>query len=239
MRVILIRHGESVSNRDKKAHKHIADHAMPLSPDGVEQAREAGKFLVKYFSPYEFGVASYVIATGKIPGRLWVSPYDRTRQTADLIEEQIKTLTGAVFVGGRREHVNLAEQQFGLFDGMEDDELASEMPAEYAHYKKCEDYQGRFWARMPLGESRFDVAVRVHEAFGTFLRDQQRHNIDTIVVVSHGATIRAFIMQWLHLPYEWFEKEPNPNNCSIRLIEDHEDKGYIFNGFPSRRPTRG
>jgi hypothetical protein len=32
-------------------------------------------------------------------------------------------------------------------------------------------------------------------------------------------------------PFEWFEKEPNPWNCSIRLIENNVDKGYIFQGF--------
>jgi len=38
-------------------------------------------------------------------------------------------------------------------------------------------------------------------------------------------------MQWLHYPVEWFEKELNPQNCSIRLIEDNVDHGYIFEGF--------
>jgi len=37
-------------------------------------------------------------------------------------------------------------------------------------------------------------------------------------------------MRWLHLPFEWIEKERNPKNCSIRLIMDGEDKGYIHEG---------
>jgi hypothetical protein len=37
---------------------------------------------------------------------------------------------------------------------------------------------------------------------------------------------------WSPLLFEWFEKEPNPKNCSVRLIEDGEDKGYLFEGFP-------
>jgi len=39
------------------------------------------------------------------------------------------------------------------------------------NYKKCEDVEGKFWARMPLGESRFDVALRVHQFFGTLHRE--------------------------------------------------------------------
>ena len=55
--------------------------------------------------------------------------------------------------------------------------------------------------------------------------------VEDIVVVGHGTTNRAFVQMWLHLPWEWMHKEPNPKNCSIRLIEDGEDKGYIFKGF--------
>jgi 2,3-bisphosphoglycerate-dependent phosphoglycerate mutase len=239
MQILLVRHGQSASNVDKSVNKQLADHAVPLSEKGHRQALEAGKFLAGYlttlaehkFSPFSI-VSNIYIASGKVPGRLWVSPYLRTRQTADEIETAVKEECSAVFESGRREHINLAEQQFGLFDGLHDEELAAKYPNEHEHYKKCEDQAGRFWARMPLGESRFDVAVRVHEAFGTFKRDEEKHHINIIIVVCHGATIRAFVMQWLHLPFEWFENEPNPTNCSIRLIEDDMDKGYIFKGFP-------
>jgi broad specificity phosphatase PhoE len=127
-----------------------------------------------------------------------------------------------------REHINLCEQQFGLFDGIPDEELPAHFPEEYAHYAKSEEHEGRFWARMPLGESRFDVAVRIHEAFGTFHRDADRHGIKDIIVICHGVSLRAFVMQWLHLTPEWFDAEPNPGNCWIRLIEDGEDREYIY-----------
>ena len=82
-----------------------------------------------------------------------------------------------------------------------------------------------------MGENRFQVAQRVHQAFGTFHRDADRHGIQDLIIVSHGVTLRAFVLMWLHLPVEWIETEPNPANCSIRLIEEGEDKGYIFPGF--------
>ena len=83
---------------------------------------------------------------------------------------------------------------------------------------------------MPLGESRFDVAVRIHEAFGTFHRDADRHGIKDIIVICHGVSLRAFVMQWLHLTPEWFDGEPNPGNCWVRLIEDGNDMVYIYKG---------
>jgi broad specificity phosphatase PhoE len=237
MKILLVRHGESEGNVDRTVHSKMADHAIPLSERGHQQARRAGEFLGKWFTDNEASIVMsnplqplVHVGSGKLPFRLWNSPYLRTRQTANGILTAIKETTGAVPCWGVREHINLAEQQYGLFDGLDDDELTDQYPKEHEHYQKCEAAGGKFWARMPLGESRFDVAVRVHQAFGTFQRDADRHGIDTLVVVAHGTTIRAFVMQWLHLSFEWFEKEPNPKNCSIRLLIGDKDLGYIHEG---------
>jgi 2,3-bisphosphoglycerate-dependent phosphoglycerate mutase len=135
----------------------------------------------------------------------------------------------------RRENIFLGEQQFGLFEGHSLEELQRMYPNEYRFFEKCIHAEGRFWARMPLGESRFDVAKRVHQAFGTFHRDSLKEGIDDLIVVSHGVTLRAFAMMWLHKSIEWFEKEINPPQCSIRVIESNEDKGFIFPGFKSQK----
>jgi broad specificity phosphatase PhoE len=220
MRLFLVRHGQSAGNVDRTLHARMADHAIPLSPEGHEQAVRAGEFLADYFRA----------ADAALKVRLWTSPYARTRQTADGLQRG----TGGL-LADRREHVLLCEQQFGLFDGVPDDELRLRFPHEHAHYAKQEQFEGRFWARMPLGESRFDVAKRVHQAFGTFLRDRDRHGIDNVVIVCHGVTLRAIVMMWSHLTPEWFDAEPNPKNCAIRLIDDSEDKGYLFAGFKSQK----
>jgi 2,3-bisphosphoglycerate-dependent phosphoglycerate mutase len=220
MRVFLIRHGESQGNVDKNVHATMADHAIPLSDLGREQAREAGRRLGALLDDLHAG-------SGIRPHvRLWTSPYRRTRETASGVQEG-----AGAWITDRREHILLCEQQFGLFDGIPDEELPLRFPEESAHYKKQERFEGRFWARMPLGESRFDVATRVHQSFGTFHRDRQKHGIDTIVVICHGVTLRAFVMMWCHLTPEWFEAEKNPHNAAIRLIDDGEDKGYVFEGF--------
>jgi hypothetical protein len=39
-------------------------------------------------------------------------------------------------------------------------------------------------------------------------------------------------MMWLHHPYEWFDEQQNPQNCSIQMIEDGVDKGFIHPGGP-------
>jgi broad specificity phosphatase PhoE len=219
VRVILVRHGESQGNVDPTVHATMADHAIPLSARGREQVREAGRALDAFYTRVYGGPGR------RPPIRLWTSPYRRTRETADGLEET----AGQWFID-RKEHVLLCEQQFGLFDGIPDEELPIRFPNEHAHYAKQERFEGRFWARMPLGESRFDVAVRVHQAFGTFHRDREE-GVNDIVVVCHGVTLRAFVMMWCHLTPEWFEAEPNPQNCAIRLIEDGEDQGCLHDGY--------
>ena len=241
MNILLVRHGQSMSNIKKSLHQTTADHAIPLSDLGKHQARQAGVKIYNWFEKNwieQFGntngdgcdVPSKPLyntwnmisrkANPKI--RLWTSPYKRTRQTTKGIIAVTKDL-----VTDTRESILLIEQQFGLFDGLSNEQLRQKYPAEQALYKKNEDFEGRFWAGMPLGESRFNVAVRVHQFFGTIQRDKEKHNIENLIVVGHGVTIRAFVMMWCHLPYEWFEEELNPENGSVRLIQNEKDMGYI------------
>lgn len=231
--ILLIRHAESIGNKDKSVLASRADHSIPLSEEGHKQAVIAGEIIKEYFETRKSSEKKDILdsshstefrSTGHC--RLWVSPYLRSRETAKHIEE-----VAGKHITDKREHILLGEQQFGLFEGRTLNELKRMHPKEFDHFTKCIEAEGRFWARPPLGESRFDVAKRVHQAFGTFHRDSQMHGIRDLIIVSHGVAIRAFIMMWLHLCPEWFEKETNPNFCSIRLLEDNIDKGYLFEGF--------
>lgn len=215
--IYLVRHGESLANVDPKIYRQISDHAVPLSSLGELQAQLAGQQLCK--------IVPQDVQDDKL--RIWTSPYKRTRQTANiLLKELQQRFPGQVDI---REHINLSEQQFGLFDGLSDDELKEKFPNEYEHYDLAEKHEGKFWARMPLGESRFDVAVRVHQAFSTFHRDYEKRGIENIIVICHGVTLRAFAMQWLHYPYEWFEKQANPKNCNIYHIDVEAGEGqYVY-----------
>lgn len=212
--IYLVRHGESLANVNKAVHKELPDHAIGLSERGHLQASAAGRALAGLVPRNE-------------PLRIWTSPYARTRQTAAHIEAELRKVVPHL---DKREHINLCEQQFGLFDGVPDEELPKRFPEEHAHYDLAERHEGRFWARMPLGESRFDVAVRVHQAFGTFHRDAERHGIKNIVVICHGVTLRAFVMQWRHLTPEWFDAEKNPGNCDIYHLDANKDEigRYVY-----------
>ena len=229
IRVFLLRHGQSEANLDMAANARLPDHRIELSSEGYFQAEAAANFLIPLLrhSPRV---------------RILCSPYMRTRQTSAAIE---RAMTQAAIPFDRREALELRELEFGLFDGVPDSDLGELFPREYAHYQKHKQFEGEFFAPMPLGESRCAVAGRVKQIFGTILRDASEARPDPIsdfVVVSHGVTIRCFRLQWMHYPWEWYEAEANPRNCSIQMIEGHAANGYrdtlLFPGFEAPQPSQ-
>ena len=215
--IYLVRHGQSRGNVDQAVYGYTADHAIALSELGERQATAAGAALCKLID----------IPAGE-PLRIWTSPYQRTRKTAELLAAELRPKFPHLDLC---EHINLCEQQFGLFDGVPEEEFPQRFPAEYAHYELAVRHGGKFWARMPLGESRFDVAIRVHEAFGTFHRDAERNGVRNIIIICHGVTLRAFVMMWRHLQYEWLDRQPNPSNCDIYHIDagaSGDDGRYVY-----------
>jgi 2,3-bisphosphoglycerate-dependent phosphoglycerate mutase len=223
-----MRHAVSAGNEDLSLYRDIPDHAIPLSNTGKEQSVTAGKFFA------EFLLQNTEIKPGEI--RLWYSPYQRTKQTRDGLLEGMAD--AGSFFKDQREHILLTEQDYGLFDGLTDAECDEKYPEESRKYNLCAEYNGRFYAKTPNGESRYNVCVRVHQFFGTIIRDAEKavNSVSNVFIILHGTTLRAFIMMWLHKEVEWFENEHNPANCAIRHIErdpngHFKDKGYIFQGF--------
>jgi len=221
MRIFLVRHAQSMANVDWKENRRKPDHAIEITENGKKQALSVGEFFVNYLNN--------LVYFQYMKTRLWYSTYKRTRQTAEIIFNKINK--EKKFKLDMKEHLLLAEQQFGLFDGLSDEERLEKFPDEEGHYRKCKAFEGKMWPKMPMGESRFEVCQRVHQAFGTFHRDKDKYKIDNLIIVGHGTTNRAFVQMWLHKPWEWMHQEPNPKNCSVRLIENGIDLGYIYEGF--------
>lgn len=250
MRIILVRHGESQANVDQSLHRIMPDHEVALSSRGQQQAKVAADEIIKFYSsdtficehtyysynPHKWTAEEFVRnywVTGNVkpfkpPPKitLWNSPYRRTRDTANIIADNL----GKLFYK-RKENTLLCEQQFGLFDGLPDEELKTRYTNEWETWNKCKQYNGKFWARYPMGESAFDTAVRIHQAFGTFHRDNEKHGDTDHIVVCHGTVAKLFVMMWFHYPFEWYENERTIGNCGLYLIENGLDKGWIFPGF--------
>lgn len=157
--------------------------------------------------------------------RLYHSPYRRTRATADCILESCKSIITDV-----KENFLLAEQTFGIFDGLEDDVQKERFPAEFAYFQHAQKYNGKFWARYPLGESPSDVAVRL-KVFFQQLKEDEENGIKDAVIVCHGTVLRVFTMAWFNHTPEWYAEEKSPGNCAIRIIDNYKDLGYYFGGY--------
>ena len=211
MHIFLIRHGESVANVGDNYEKRLPDHLVPLTERGREQARETGEWLAQYCRDKGIDLSK---------ARIWRSPFLRTRETS---EEFNKSLG----ITDIREDITLTEQQYGLFDSIPENDWARLFPVEWAEYSRQRNNQGRFYARLPHGESPFDVAIRVHQFMRTIHRDFEKHGVDTLFIFTHGATMRAFLLRWFHYSPEWYEEERNPTNCRIREIDGRRDMGYI------------
>lgn len=211
MHIFLIRHGESITNTGENFEARLPDHLVGLTAEGKRQAAEAGEWLKKYCDEKNIDLSR---------ARIWRSPYKRTRETCD----EFNKFLGITDI---REDITLVEQQFGMFDAMPEEKWAEKYPDEYDEFLRQVQNQGKFYARFPLGESPFDVALRVHQFMGTIYRDYDKHGVDTLFVFTHGTTLRTFLLRWFHYSPEWYQAERNPKNCYIREIIDDRDLGYI------------
>lgn len=211
MHIFLIRHGESIANVGSNYDKRIPDHLVSLTETGKQQARETGVWLANYCKEQGICLDN---------ARIWRSPYLRTRQTSEEFNTSLN-------ISDIREDITLVEQQFGLFDCVKDEDRQRLFPKEYEEYQRQLHNQGKFYARLPMGESPYDVAIRIHQFMGTIHRDYEKHGIDTLFIFTHGTTLRTFLLRWFHYSPEWFQEEKNPKNCWIREIKDHQDCGYI------------
>lgn len=211
MHIFLIRHGESIANNGSNYINRIPDHLVSLSETGIQQAHEAGIWLAKYCQEKEICLDN---------ARIWRSPHRRTRQTSE-------EFNASLHIPDIKEDITLIEQRFGLFDSLPEEDWQKLYPKEYEEYQRQRQNWGKFYAKLPMGESPYDVSIRIHQFFGTIHRDYKKHGIDTLFIFTHGTTLRSFLLRYFHYSPEWFHEEKNPRNCWIRKIIDDKDCGYI------------
>ncbi|MFT3908255.1 MAG: histidine phosphatase family protein [Ferruginibacter sp.] len=197
-RIILIRHGESESNVDKTIYCNKPDYTLELTAKGLSQADEAGITLKKMLSDETIC--------------FYISPYWRSRAT---FEQVVKHFEKTKIQW--REEPRLREQEWGY---------TKDPAVNIAMEKERADF-GTFYFRLPNGESGADVYDRVSDFFGTLHRDFDKNNFpQNAVIITHGMTIRTFLMRWFHWTVEQFEEYDKPANCQILVLEKGTDGKY-------------
>lgn len=207
MNIFLVRHAQSESNVDLNVLKNKSNVKVKLTDTGILQAKETANALSDLISKNEDLI-------------VWNSPYQRTRLTADIIKEQFSNKN---IDFKEIESIYLSERQFGILDDTVDYE--SKHPSEFNHYKINQTDGTHFFARPPLGESPFDMCLRLDFFIKQILQNRKEQNH---VIVSHGAAIKGFITMIENLSYEEYTDMRNVPNASISHISNDDYKGVIF-----------
>jgi broad specificity phosphatase PhoE len=55
------------------------------------------------------------------------------------------------------------------------------------------------------------------------MRQVERKRATRVLIVTHGLTIRCFVMRFLHLSVEEFDGLANPANCAVITLADKNE----------------
>jgi broad specificity phosphatase PhoE len=197
-RIILVRHGQSIGNVDYDVYANTPDYALNLTDAGHEQAIGAGVEIKKIIGDE----ICYV----------YCSPYYRTRQTLEGIRQTVSINESDI-----HEDPRIREQDWGHLKHPDTGDQISEDRDDY----------GTFYFRIPDGESGADVYDRVSTFLETLHRDFQKDDFpENALIVTHGLTMRLFLMRWFHWSVEEFENLRNPKNCQVVVMEKTEAGKY-------------
>jgi broad specificity phosphatase PhoE len=88
---------------------------------------------------------------------------------------------------------------------------------------------GWFYYRFNGGESPADCYDRTSAFLESLMRQAERKGAERVLVVTHGLTIRCFVMRFLHLTVEQFDVMANPANGDvITLGPKHDLEAPLF-----------
>lgn len=132
---------------------------------------------------------------------IYSSPFRRARETLANLLQGAEVATDAIRVF---EDPRLREVEHGYHD--------------VEAQKELRRTHGRFYYRFAGGESPADCYDRTSSFLEGFMRQASRKSAARAVIVTHGLTIRCFVMRFMHLTVEQFETISNPNNCDIVTI---------------------
>jgi len=192
MIIKLIRHGQSKKNVDSNS--KINDTTV-LTKEGQKQARQVGKTIGEEF------VGQAIIYT---------SPYLCARQTTYHLVDESNAIH-KFQVPRIYEDPRLREAEFDT----------NEQEIRIRADKGIQDKQGYFYCRYGSNESPANVYDRVSTFIDNMMRQSNHKKSSRIIIVSHGITIRCFVMRFMKLTVEQFNVIDNPKHCDIVTLTTH------------------
>lgn len=210
-RFLLMRHGESEGNIDARVYKTKGDAFLGLTENGWDQAEAAGRFLAGYYERNSIDRLTWP--------HIFCSSYHRTRETLSGVLTPLKAM-GFQDEPRILEDIRLTEQFYGAVSHLAYDEDPEFQPVarKLLEISKDVERSSPISASLMFGESPKDIMLHTKSFMdGTLARDVAEGKHD-VLIVTHGHTLKAFLMNWFHLPIEAWKDVETPHNCDIYEI---------------------
>ena len=199
MRLYIVRHGRTEWNALKKV-QGAAD--IPLAREGVELAVRVGR------------------ALRNIPFDLcFTSPLIRARQTAELILGDRAGTTVPVIPDKRIQEIDFGVLEGSRFKDENGKILSKEMEIFFM--------EPQYYRRPKNGESISDILARTRDFWEEKTHDPALQD-KTILIASHGCAVRALLQNVYHDDPEHFWHGCVPPNCSVNLVEVHDEQAVLL-----------
>jgi 2,3-bisphosphoglycerate-dependent phosphoglycerate mutase len=170
-RLVLLRHGESQWNLENRFTGWVD---VPLSPRGMEEAKNAGEKL----RPYRFD-------------RAFTSVLQRANDTLRLVLEVV----GQTGIPTEKDKA-LNERMYGELQGLNKAETAKKYGEE-----QVKIWRRSYDVRPPGGESLRDTAERALPYYHKAIKPHVLAG-ETVLIAAHGNSLRALVMELEHLSKE-------------------------------------
>lgn len=194
-RVIIVRHGQSTYNAQKKIQGRC-DKSV-LTDKGINDAQLVGKAL-----------------RGLKIDAFYCSPLQRAKHTAEIIQQH---LTDAPTLQPT-EH--LMEVDLPLWEEMKKDEVISKFGADYHQWKTApQDFKMRVG-----GQEHYPVRALYQQAQGFWQQAIAQHQEQTILITAHNGINRCLIMSAIGISIDRYH-EIQQSNCCINILNFTGDFG--------------
>lgn len=181
----------------------LADHNTPIANNSGHQSEKMGQELSKRIS---------------LPDIIFVSPYERTMSTLELMTKGWPELASVKTIKEER----ITEQDHGSVILFNDFKAFSVINPEQGELRKL---QGEYRYRFPQGENIPDVRERVRSWMNTVSRDYSNKNV---LAITHHLTIlsiRANLERLDETEFIRLDREEKPINCGVTIYKGKPNEG--------------
>jgi phosphoserine phosphatase len=205
-RVILVRHGQSTYNAEKR-YQGSSDDSV-LTPCGQQQAAQVGQL----FGPIDLQA-------------IYSSPLQRTAQTAEAILKQL------INPGWPQQNLTiqlrpeLREIDIPGWEGLPFTQVQTELASDYQHwidnpktFQMAATNEVTSGTIATLAPRTFPVQDLYHRADQFWRTTLPKHQGQTILIISHGGTIRALTSTALGIPIDQFHYLQQ-SNAGVTMLE--------------------